>query len=84
MPVCELMENCSFYWNYRKHPDSEERALISRYCFSGEFPESCRRIQYLKENNESPPPCITPEGDIIGCSAPDNIEIQTVNKTPVT
>ncbi len=65
---CELIDNCSFYWNYRNHQDVEERKLVNRFCYSGEQPESCARIQFLKKNNDSPPPCITPEGDCIKTS----------------
>ncbi len=63
--TCELMDNCSFYWSYQKHPDVIERQLVSKYCNSAEEPESCARIRYLKEKKESPPPNLTPEGDLI-------------------
>ena len=60
---CELMETCSFYWNYKNHPESIDRKLIDRYCHSDDFPESCVRIQHLKKHEESLPPGVTPEGD---------------------
>lgn len=63
--TCELMDNCSFYWSYNQHPAAVERQLVARYCHAGELPASCKRIQYLKENKESPPPFISPEGDNI-------------------
>ena len=63
--TCELMDNCSFYWNYHMHPDVERRNLIGRYCHSSEEPEACARIRYLRDNNESPPPFLSPEGDNI-------------------
>jgi len=65
MPKCELMENCSFYWNYRMHPDSLKRNLITRYCHSGELPEKCARIIYARKYSEPPHPGITPEGDYL-------------------
>jgi len=60
---CELMETCSFYWNYKNHPESIDRKLISLYCNSGDIPESCARIQHIIKHKESPPPGMTPEGD---------------------
>lgn len=63
--TCELMDNCSFYWSYQQHPATVERQLVDRYCHSGEEPVSCERIQYLRINNESPPPFMSPEGDNI-------------------
>ncbi len=67
--TCELMDNCSFYWSYQKHPVVIERQLVGRYCNSAEEPESCARIRYLKEKKESPPPNLTPEGDSLRLSA---------------
>ena len=66
--TCELMDICSFYWGYRNHYAVIERELINRYCHSGEEPEACARIRFLKENNESPLPYLTPEGDDIRSS----------------
>ncbi len=63
MVECELMETCSFYWNYKNHHESVDRKLISRYCHSDDFPESCVRIQHLKKNEKALPPGFTPEGD---------------------
>jgi hypothetical protein len=65
MDKCELMDTCSFYWNFRNHPASIERQLISRYCFSEELPGNCARIQRLIDQEESPSPDISPEGDSI-------------------
>ena len=63
--TCELMDNCSFYWSYQEHPVVIDRQLVSRFCNSAEEPESCARIRYLKEKKESPPPNLTPEGDLL-------------------
>jgi hypothetical protein len=65
MDKCELMDTCSFYWNFRDHPASIERQLTNRYCFSEELPGNCARIQRLLVQEESPSPDISPEGDSI-------------------
>ena len=62
---CELIETCSFYWNYRNHPKAVDRNLVERFCHSDLASVACRIIAYYKDNNEFPPSDMTPEGDFV-------------------
>jgi len=63
--MCELIENCEFFWNYGKCQGVESRGLVERFCRSEIECGSCERIQITKAKSEVPPPNITPEGDTI-------------------
>ena len=62
---CPIIHKCGFFREFSGDSDVVKQGWVSMYCHSELGQPTCKRLQYLNEHGESPPPNMSPTGKML-------------------